>query len=35
VYLLWRVVRRERRMPGYMGFVVGAVGWWLARLTLF
>lgn len=29
VYLLWRFLRRERRMPGYVGFVVGAVGWWL------
>lgn len=27
VYLLWRLVRRERRMPGYVGFAVGAVGW--------
>ena len=27
VYLLWRVLRRERRMPGYVGFVVGALGW--------
>jgi len=26
VYLLWRVVRRERRMPGYVGFLIGAVG---------
>ncbi|BAJ64766.1 hypothetical protein [Anaerolinea thermophila] len=29
VYLLWRILRRERRMPGYVGFVVGAVGWWM------
>ncbi len=34
VYVLWRLLRRERRMPGYVGFVVGGVGWWLARLTL-
>jgi prepilin peptidase CpaA len=27
VYLLWWLLRRERRMPGYVGFVVGAVGW--------
>ncbi|MGB9897310.1 A24 family peptidase, partial [Thermanaerothrix sp.] len=27
VYLLWRVLRRERRMPGYVGFVVGGVAW--------
>ncbi len=26
VYLLWRVLRRERRMPGYVGFVVGRIG---------
>jgi len=35
VYLLWRILLRERWMPGYVGFVVGAVGWWLARLALF
>ncbi|WP_322806662.1 prepilin peptidase [Thermanaerothrix sp.] len=35
VYVVWRIVRGERRMPGYVGFAVGAVGWWLARLTLF
>ncbi len=29
VYLLWRILRREHRMPGYVGFVVGAVGWLL------
>lgn len=29
VYLLWRILRRERHMPGYVGFVVGAVGWWM------
>lgn len=29
VYWLWRIVRRERRMPGYVGFVVGAVEWWM------
>ncbi len=29
VYLLWRLLRKEPRMPGYVGFVVGAVGWWL------
>ncbi len=27
VCLLWRVLRRERRMPGYVGFVVGGLGW--------
>lgn len=27
VYLIWRLVRRERRMPGYVGFLVGVVGW--------
>lgn len=27
VYLLWRVLRRERRMPGYVGFVVGGIAW--------
>lgn len=27
VYLLWWLLRRERRMPGYVGFVAGAVGW--------
>ncbi len=27
VYLLWWLLRRERRMPGYVGFVVGAVVW--------
>jgi prepilin peptidase CpaA len=27
VYLFWRVVRRERRMPGYVGFLLGAVIW--------
>ncbi|GAP08811.1 hypothetical protein ATHL_03772 [Anaerolinea thermolimosa] len=35
VYLVWRIVHGERRMPGSVGFVVGAVGWWLARLALF
>ncbi len=25
VYLIWRVVRRERWMPGYVGFAVGYV----------
>ncbi len=29
MYLLWRVLHRERRMPGYVGFVMGAVGWWM------
>lgn len=27
VYMVWRIVRRERQMPGYVGFVVGAVVW--------
>ena len=27
VYPIWRVVRRERSMPGYVGFLVGVVGW--------
>ncbi|MGB9801095.1 MAG: prepilin peptidase [Thermanaerothrix sp.] len=27
VYLLWRVLRRERRMPGYVGFMVGGIAW--------
>ena len=27
VYLLWWLVRRERSMPGYVGFLVGVVGW--------
>ncbi len=27
VYLLWRMLRRERRMPGYVGFVVGGIAW--------
>lgn len=25
VYLFWRLVRRERRMPGYLGFAAGCV----------
>lgn len=29
VYVVWRILRRERWMPGYVGFVVGAVGWWM------
>ena len=29
MYLLWRILRRERRMPGYVGFAMGAVGWWM------
>jgi prepilin peptidase CpaA len=29
VYLLWRVARRERWMPGYVGFLVGGVSWLL------
>lgn len=29
VYLLWRLVRRERWIPGYAGFFVGGVGWLL------
>lgn len=24
---VWWLVRRERRIPGYVGFVLGAVGW--------
>jgi prepilin peptidase CpaA len=27
VYLLWRMLRRERGMPGYVGFVVGGIAW--------
>jgi len=27
VYLGWRLVCRERWMPGYVGFLVGAVAW--------
>ncbi len=27
VYLLWRVVRHERKMPGYVGFVLGGLVW--------
>lgn len=26
VYLLWVLVRRERSMPGYVGFLVGVAG---------
>jgi len=29
VYVLWRMVRRERRMPGYVGFLAGGVMWLL------
>lgn len=29
VYLFWRLARRERWMPGYVGFFVGAAGWLL------
>lgn len=28
VYVAWRIFRREQRMPGYVGFVVGGVVWW-------
>jgi prepilin peptidase CpaA len=27
VYLVWRLVRRECSMPGYVGFLVGVAGW--------
>ncbi|MEJ5315160.1 MAG: A24 family peptidase [Anaerolinea sp.] len=27
VYVVWWLLRRERRMPGYVGFVVGGVVW--------
>lgn len=33
VYLLWRLVRRERGMPGYVGFLVGVTGYQLATLA--
>lgn len=30
VYLIWRLVRKERRMPGYVGFAMGGLVWfWL------
>lgn len=30
VYLVWRLVRRERWMPGYVGFLAGGIAlWWL------
>ncbi len=27
VYLPWRLVRHERRMPGFVGFVLGGLVW--------
>ncbi len=32
-YLPWRLVFRQRRLPGYVGFLVGAVGWFLFRIN--
>lgn len=29
VYLVWCLLRRERHMPGYVGFWVGVVGGWV------
>lgn len=31
VYLVWRLVRRERWMPGYVGFLAGGVSWLLMQ----
>ncbi len=30
-YAVWRLVRRERTLPGFVGFAVGVAGWLLAR----
>lgn len=32
VYALWRAVRREKTLPGYLGFLVGGVLEWISIL---